>query len=94
MIVIRYIYQRPFPIKCDDHLPAIKMLRAATRGVKKFITDVQKATTPRGYFHEELVLWDFTKEESLKQWVCICDKDIEGLSTTRFERNRKGRQLC
>lgn len=67
------------------------MLRAAGRAVKKFLEDVQKATTPRGYFHEELMLWDFTKEESLQKWVCICDKDIDGLSTASLESNGKGR---
>lgn len=69
------------------------MFQAAGRAVRKFLVDVQKATTPRDFYLEELVLWDFTKEESLSNWDCISDKDIEGLSAAKLEPNGKGRQI-
>lgn len=41
--------------------------------------------------HQELMLWDFTKEETLKHWDCISDGDIDGHSWAVLERNKRGK---
>ena len=64
------------------------------RAVQKYLKEVKRATTPRGIEHtEKLLLWDFTKEETLRQWSCTCDEEVKGLSRARFEPNGKGDPL-
>lgn len=39
---------------------------------------------------KELTLWDFRKEECLKQWNCISDEEKGGYSKATFQLNKKG----
>ena len=61
------------------------------RVISKYINEVKKATTPGLFnYNEHLTLWDFTKEDSLKQWICVTDQDIGGYSRAKLEPNGKG----
>ena len=63
------------------------MLRAARR----YVREVRKATSLRSYdVREELVLWDFRQPDALRDWDCICDRDIGGYSSASLEPNGKG----
>ena len=67
------------------------MLQAARRAISRYLSEVKRATTPRpDYLKEELVLWDFTEEDILSRWDCICDEDIHGHSTAALQFNGKG----
>ena len=39
---------------------------------------------------EELILWDFRKESTHREWFCVCDEDINGHSVAKLEPNGKG----
>ena len=65
----------------------MQMLRA----VRKYLSEVRRATALRSYdLREELLLWDFRKAGTLKQWDCICDQDVKGYSQVALEPNGKG----
>ena len=67
------------------------MLQSMQRALQRYLAEVRHATTPRGYsFSQELVLFDFTKEEVLNQWDCISDKDVGGRSHANLGINGKG----
>ena len=64
------------------------MLRVARR----FAREVRKATSLQSYdVREELVLWDFRRPDSLREWSCISDRDMGGYSTASLDPNGKGR---
>lgn len=67
------------------------MLQAARKALSRYLAEVKLATTPRIYdFREEMMLWDFTKDDVLARWDCICDKDVHGHSMADLESNGKG----
>ena len=67
------------------------MLQAARKALTRYLTEVKRATTPRSYdLKEEMMLWDFTKDEVLAYWDCICDEDVHGHSTAALKSNGKG----
>lgn len=69
----------------------MSILRAAGRAWKKYVADVKKATTPRAFdYREQLMLWNFSEEDTLKKWDCISDEEMGGKSFARFEPNGKG----
>ena len=41
-------------------------------------------------YRHELTLFDFTKEETIENWDCLSDTDVEGRSTATFKPNGKG----
>ena len=61
------------------------------RILQKCWIGAMNATKPRlvDYRHE-LMLFDFTKEETIKNWDCLSDTDVEGLSSATFKLNGKG----
>ena len=72
------------------------MLQAGLRALKKYIQEVKVATTPRGLdLRKTTMLWDFTKEETIREWTYIDDKeDVEGQSEATFGPNGKGDQTA
>ena len=79
----------------DDHLPyhleLVKMLRGARKVLSRYIEEVKRATALRHYdYRETKMLWDFTKDDTLAGWDCICDQDTHGKSTAVLENNGKG----
>ena len=61
------------------------------RVVQRFAREVRKATSLRIYdVREVLVLWDFRRPDTLREWSCISDKDIGGYSSVSLEPNGKG----
>ena len=71
-------------------LRAIAMLRLARR----FVREARKATSLRSYdVREELVLWDFRRPETLREWNCISDRDMGGHSAAYLEPNGRGSSL-
>ena len=84
----------PHPQTIDEGVVTREMsvfLRSAKKALEKYIADVKKATTPRGFdFRDELMLWNFTQEDTWKSWDCISDKDVKGNSIAQFEPNGKG----
>lgn len=69
------------------------MLQAARKAFSRYIAEVKRATALRHYdFRETKTLWDFTKNDVLAGWDCICDQDIHGHSTAVLETNGKGAQ--
>lgn len=65
----------------------LSMLRA----LQKYFREVKKASTPRGFeLKETQLLWDFTKEDTLREWICINDEEVKGLSTATLRPNGKG----
>ena len=62
-----------------------------TRVLQRCWRGAMNATKPNllDYRHE-LMLFDFTKEETVAQWDCVSDTDVEGLSTATFKPNGKG----
>ena len=70
----------------------MSIIRAAKKAFEKYVADVKKATTPRAYnFKEDMMLWNFTQENTLREWECISDKDIHGHSVAQFEPNGEGK---
>lgn len=62
-----------------------RLVRAAAR----YFAEVKKATALRSLdLKEELMLWDFRDGATLRQWDCICDKDINGYSRAGLESNK------
>ena len=41
-------------------------------------------------YRRELMLFDFTNEQTVENWDCLSDTDVEGLSTATFKPNGKG----
>lgn len=67
------------------------MLHAARKALSRYLVEVRRATTPRSYdFRDEVMLWDFTKDEVLGSWDCICDEDVHGHSMATLKSNGKG----
>ncbi len=61
------------------------------RALFKYIADVKKATTPGSFkLTDDLILWDFTKIDSLKHWTCRSDEEIGGHSRGKLEPNVEG----
>lgn len=61
------------------------------RQVWRFVREVRKATSLQSYdVREEVVLWDFRRSHSLREWNCISDKDMGGYSAASLEPNGKG----
>ena len=61
------------------------------RTARKYLAEIKRATSLRSYdLREELVLWDFRKEETMQHWDCICDRDVKGNSTAALEPNGRG----
>lgn len=61
------------------------------RALGRYWSEVKEATTLKGIdYREEKMLWDFRKEEAIKQWSCICDEEKGGYSRTAFGPNKKG----
>ena len=61
------------------------------RALQKYFREVKKASTPRGFeLKETQLLWDFTKEDTLREWICINDEEVKGLSTATLRPNGKG----
>ena len=85
-------------IPYHDNLPSrassiedVEMLRGAKKALSRYIEEVKRATALRHYdYREAKVLWDFTKDNTLAGWDCICDQDIHGKSTALLENNGKG----
>ncbi len=67
------------------------MTQSLVRALQRYVAEVKHATSLRGYdFLQELVLFDFTKEDALNQWECISDKDIGGQSHAALQPNGQG----
>ena len=63
------------------------------RALSRYWAGVKKATAPRTIdYGEELMLWDFRNEATIKQWSCISDEEIDGHSRAVFQSNKKGRR--
>ena len=61
------------------------------RSARRFVREVRKATALQSYdVREVLVLWDFRQNDSLREWSCICDRDIGGHSVASLDPDGKG----
>lgn len=71
------------------------MFKELVKGVRvvtsRYVREVKEVGEAKLGPHKELMLWDFTKEETLKQWDCISDADIDGQSWAVLERNKRGK---
>ena len=101
MVVIKktFYFIKRARLRFDDHsssssyIERAEMFRGAKKALERYLAEVKRVTTPRPFdFREELMLWDFTKEET-NNWDCISDNDIKGFSNAQFQPNRKGREL-
>ena len=76
------------------------MFKELVKGVRivasRYVRDV-KSVREKLDPYKELMLFDFTKEDTLKQWDCISDADIDGHSWAVLEQNKRGKgeiKLC
>ena len=77
------------------------MFKELLKGVRvvatRYVREVKEVRETKLGLHKELMLWDFTKEDTLKHWDCISDADIDGQSWAVLERNKRGKRtikLC
>lgn len=72
------------------------MFKELFKGVRvvtsRYVREVKEVTDTKLGPHKELMLWDFTEEETLKHWDCISDADIDGHSWAALERNKRGKR--
>ena len=59
--------------------------------LERWVGEVKRATTPQKFFYRgELMLWDFSEQETWEKWDCLSDTDIGGYSNAHFGPNKKG----
>ena len=64
------------------------------RVARRFLGEVREATRLQSYdLREELVLWDFRRAYSLREWSCISDRDMGGYSAVSLEPNGNGQKF-
>ncbi len=69
----------------------VPVLQTARKAFGRYLGGIKKATAPYGFdYRKELMLWNFTDEDTLKKWDCICDDEVGGKSNAQFEPNGKG----
>lgn len=72
------------------------MFKELLKGVRivtsRYVREVKEVGEVKLGPHKELMLWDFTKENTLKHWDCISDADIDGHSLAVLEPNKRGKE--
>ena len=64
------------------------------RVARRFLREVRETTRLQSYdVREELVLWDFRRADSLREWSCISDRDMGGYSAVSLEPNGNGQKF-
>ena len=67
------------------------MLSAFLSAARRYIADVQSATSlVRDPSRSEVMLWDFSKPQSVAQWDCVSDEEMGGQSQASFQGSDKG----
>lgn len=70
---------------------SVQMLSAFLSAARRYIADVQSATSLlRDPSRSEVMLWDFSKPQSVAQWDCVSDEEMGGQSEASFQGSDKG----
>lgn len=72
------------------------MFKELAKGIRvvtsRYVREVKEVGETKLGPHKQLMLWDFTKEDTLKYWDCISDADIDGHSCATLEKNKRGKR--
>lgn len=67
------------------------MFSSILSAARRYVAEVQSASSlVRDPSRREMMLWDFSKPQSVSQWDCVSDEEMGGHSEASFQGTDKG----